>query len=90
MRQPEVQRRVDELSEDGLSALHYAARFNHLEMVQLLVEECGAGARVTSLLIASQLLILCVNISDAEVRDDEGATPLHYCARKKQQDDAKV
>ena len=49
MRQPEVQRRVDELSEDGLSALHYAARFNHLEMVQLLVEECGAGARVTSL-----------------------------------------
>ena len=27
---------------------------------------------------------------DPMVRDDEGATPLHYCARKKQQDDAKV
>ena len=40
----DVLRRVDELSEDGMSALHYAARFNHFHVVQLLVEYGKAGA----------------------------------------------
>ena len=44
LRDPGVLKRINDLNEDGMSALHYAARFNNYEIVKLLVEDGKAGA----------------------------------------------
>ena len=41
---PNIQSQVNCHDEDSLTPLHYAARYNHLEIVQLLVAK-GAGER---------------------------------------------
>ena len=44
MLQDEEERQsVDDLDDNGMSALHYAARFNYINTVVLLVEEGKAG-----------------------------------------------
>ena len=40
---PDVVKHVDELNDEGVSALHLAARFNHLQIVKLLVDMGKAG-----------------------------------------------
>lgn len=46
---------IDELDDNGLSALHYAARFNHYDAVMLLVKE-GKACKLHPDLSASNVL----------------------------------
>lgn len=50
---------VNELDNNKISVLHYAARYDHFDIVKLLVE---SGA-------------------DLNATEDDGLTPLHFCAR---------
>lgn len=40
---------IDNVDEDGLTPLHYAARYNHFAIVKLLVEK-GAGKMITMII----------------------------------------
>ena len=53
-----MKRLVNSLDSSKISALHYAARYDHMDIVMLLVE---SGA-------------------DLNIVDDDGLTPLHFCA----------
>ena len=60
LNQPQrLQRRLNQLDSERLSPLHYAARYNRLETVKLLIKY---GAR-------------------ANIRGEDGLTPLHFAAR---------
>lgn len=43
LREPEVVKTVNDLDENGMSALHYAARNNSFEAVALLLKQGNAG-----------------------------------------------
>ena len=54
---PDVVKHVDELNDEGVSALHLAARFNHLQIVKLLVDMGKAG--IHTLYIRGVTLSIC-------------------------------
>lgn len=43
LRDHAIVKRVNALDDEGMAALHYAARANHFEAVALLVEKANAG-----------------------------------------------
>ena len=60
LNQPQrLQRRLNQLDSERLSPLHYAARYNRLQTVRILIKY---GAR-------------------ANIRGEDGLTPLHFAAR---------
>ena len=60
LNQPQrLQRRLNQLDSERLSPLHYAARYNRLDTLRLLIKY---GAR-------------------ANIRGEDGLTPLHFAAR---------
>lgn len=54
-----LKKRVNAKDDEGLSALHYAARYNHVPIVQLLVEHL-AGKH--TLIYSSTFWVLALNI----------------------------
>lgn len=38
-----IQKLVNEKDKDEFSPIHYASRYNHLEIVEFLINECHAG-----------------------------------------------
>ena len=51
LRDPEVVDHVNDLDEDGMAAMHYAARANHFEAVALLIKQGNAGTRYAPCMI---------------------------------------
>ena len=52
---------VDDLDENGVSPLHYAARFNHYEAVELLVKKGNAGILLNSIALTSTFVTELAN-----------------------------
>ena len=55
-----VRKKVNLHDDEELSALHYASRYNHLKIVQLLVEAGASMYKVTFLLEFGQMLVVLV------------------------------
>lgn len=72
-----IKSKIEELDHDQYSALHYAVRYNHIELAGKLMEEfhCGTSNRVPLIGVVS------VSLSDANLVGHHGETPLHTAAR---------
>lgn len=63
--------------------MHYASRFNRFKMMQLLItNDAGKLFNSTPYMVVINLIHECVVVvTDPQIRNDDGCTPLHYAAR---------